>query len=111
MKLIYLPPLILIVIALALSMAQKERWAQQPATKRFIQQNIPLDEIFREWDQKSLRGPRYICSCTLTRCNSDQSWPFRSFQKGESVPVLGTTNKDYAIDRGFTRCVTARGEE
>ena len=111
MKFAYIPPVLIFIIACTVFIQQRRAWQQEPATKRFIQKNIPLDEIFREWDQKGLRGPRYICNCTKTRCNSDQSWPFRYFQKGESVPVLGATNKGYAIDRGFTTCTTARSLE
>ena len=111
MKYSYIPPVLIFIIACTIFIEQQRAWQRQPASKRFIQQNIPLNEIFREWDQKGLRGPHYICSCTQTRCNSDQSWPYRSFQKGESVPVLGATNKSYAIDRGFTTCSTARTGE
>tara|TARA_B000000441_G_C21689120_1_gene318439 strand:+ start:174 stop:509 length:336 start_codon:yes stop_codon:yes gene_type:complete len=107
MKFAYIPPVLIFIIACAVFIGQRRTWQQQPATKRFIQQNIPLKEIFLEWDQKGLKGPRYICSCTQTRCDSEQSWPFRSFEKGESVPALGATNKDYAIDRGFTTCSPA----
>ena len=108
MKFAYVPPVLIFVIACAVFIRQQATWQQQPATKRFIQKNIPLDEIFLEWDQKGLKGPRYICTCTKESCNSKQSWPYRSFEKGESVPTLGATNKDFAINRGFTTCSPAK---
>ena len=107
MKFAYIPPVLIFIIACAVFIRQQATWQQQPATKRFIQKNIPLDEIFLEWDQKNLKGPRYICTCTKESCNSKQSWPYRFFQKGESVPVLGTFNKVQSNDTGFTKCSPA----
>lgn len=104
MKLVYIPPIMIFVMACAVFIGQRRTWQQQPATKRFVQQNIPLNEIFEEWDRKKLQGPRYICTCTQARCNSEQSWPFRSFEQGETVPVLGATNKNLSNDAGFTKC-------
>jgi len=107
MKLSYIPPALIFVIACAVFIRQQGTWQQQPASKRFIQQNIPLDEIFFEWDQKGLKGPRYICTCVQERCNSDQAWPYRSFQKGELIPVLGVFNKARRNDTGFKDCSPA----
>ena len=111
MKFAYIPPVLIFVIACALFIEQRRTWQQQPATKRFIQKNIPLDEILLEWDQKGLKGPRYICSCTQTRCDSEHSWPFRSFKQAESIPVLGASNKALQNETGFTECSPARERE
>jgi len=100
----YIPPIIIFTIACGVFINQQATWQQQPATKRFIQRNIPLDDIFLEWDQKGLKGPRYICTCSQESCNSEQSWPYRSFQQGERIPVLGAFNKTLRNATGFKNC-------
>ena len=75
--------------------------AQTPPSKVFIQQNIPLSEIFFEWQRKGLKGDMFICSCDRTVCDTNPYWPFRSFRPGQSIPVLGEFNRDIARSNGF----------
>ena len=83
---------------------QAPKQQQQPASKRFIEGNIPLAEIFAEWDTKSLNGPHYICICTQKECDTRPSWPQRSFAEGEAIPVLGEFNRNRKRQMGFTQC-------
>ena len=75
MKFNYLPPLLMFAIACVLLIAQQNQQRQQPASKRFIKGNIPLEEIFAEWNTKGLKGPRYICLCSQIKCGHDQVGP------------------------------------
>ena len=100
----YLPPLLIFAIACVLLIAQQNQQRQQPASKRFIKGNIPLEEIFAEWNTKGLKGPRYICLCTQTKCDTRPSWPQRSFAEGEAIPVLGDFNRNRKQQMGFTQC-------
>jgi len=75
--------------------------AQTPPTKVFIQQDIPLSEIFLEWQRKGLKGDMFICSCDRTVCDTNPYWPFRSFRPGQSIPVLGEFNRNIARSNGF----------
>ena len=104
LKFNYLPPLLLFAIACVLLIAQQNQQRQQPASKRFIKGNIPLEEIFAEWNTKGLKGPRYICLCTQTKCDTRPSWPQRSFAEGEAIPVLGDFNRNRKQQMGFTQC-------
>ena len=76
-------------------------YGQQPATKRFEQQNIPISEIFAEWDQKGLSAEKYICSCQKLICDTRPYWPFRTFTEGQPIPVLGDFNRSVATSNGF----------
>ena len=75
--------------------------AQEPPTKAFEQRDLPLSLIFGEWRQKGLNANTYICACDRESCDTRPGWPFRSFQTGQSIPVLGESNLNDASRNGF----------
>ena len=75
--------------------------AQEPPTKAFEQRDLPLSLIFGEWRQKGLNANTYICACDRESCDTRPGWPFRSFQTGQSIPVLGESNLNDARRNGF----------
>ena len=75
--------------------------AQEPPTKAFEQRDLPLSLIFAEWRQKGLNANTYICACDRVSCDTRPGWPFRSFQTGQSIPVLGESNLNDARRNGF----------
>ena len=76
-------------------------WGQSPPTKIFIERDLPLSEIFAEWKGKGLEGDMFICSCDRVSCDTNPYWPFRVFQAGQSIPVLGDFNRNIAAGNGF----------
>ena len=76
-------------------------WGQTPATKVFVDRDLPLSEIFLEWRGKGLEGDMFICSCDRPRCDTNPYWPFRVFRVGQSIPVLGDFNRNIARSNGF----------
>ena len=75
--------------------------AQEPATKAFQQRNVPLSWIFNEWRRNGNDANTYLCVCDQDRCDTQPSWPFRSFGTGEAIPVLGESNLNTARRNGF----------
>lgn len=103
-------PLQSLAIAAALSMplsgilVTELASAQEPPSKRFTKQDVPLAWIFDEWYRKSgTQIPMYACVCVKASCDPSPGWPFRAFAIGQTIPTLGPTNRNDAERVGF-RC-------
>jgi|TARA_E500000178_G_C16906879_1_gene700705 hypothetical protein len=83
-------------------------WGQMPPTKVFAERDIPLSEIFSEWEGKGLNGDMFICSCDRMSCDTNPYWPFRVFRAGQSIPVLGDFNRNIARSNGFICAIRPR---
>ena len=76
-------------------------YANQKPSLLFQQQSIPLSTIFEEWKAKGLNANTYLCVCDRDICDTRPGWPFRRFNTGEAIPVLGEFNRNEANRQGF----------
>lgn len=57
--------------------------------------------IIREWKSRMPQIPVYACTCQAESCDAQASWPFRRYNRYQSLVALGPFNAAYNNSLGF----------
>ena len=100
--------LLIILACSGLAGLPQAAWSQaagnnRPTARYARGENVDLALIIAEWRKPYPNVPIYTCICQTETCNETERWPFRTFERYQSIVALGPYNGSYTETRGF-RC-------